>query len=496
MSQYKDVAVGSTVYFWFAANTTAGAAGDGATPLYDVRLAGASASGAPTASGTPTLLTHANYTDGLHEIAIDTTGYAAGEYAVFCTLTISSVNPAGFCGSFVVRSASSTLYDFVSAIKTKTDNLPSDPADESSIQATLTTIAAYLDTEVAAIKAKTDQLTFTTANKLDATIQAAGDFAQAAADKVWATAARTLTAFGFSVTVGTNSDKVGYSLSSGGIQAIWDALTSALSTTNSIGKLIVDNVNATISSRATQTSVDTVAGFLDTEIAAIKAKTDNLPAAPAAVGDIPTANQIADQVWDEAIAGHLTGGSTGAALNGAGSSGDPWTASLPGAYGAGTAGKIIGDNINATIASRASQSALDTLDDYVDTEVAAIKAKTDNLPASPAAVGSAMTLATDSVNAAAIAADAVTEIQVGLATPAQVLTQVNAALSAARTELASVPTTTGGLAEKIDFIFEYFRNRKTVTATTETLFKEDASTPLGTATLSDDATTATKGEMN
>ena len=33
---------------------------------------------------------------------------------------------------------------------------------------------------------------------------------------------------------------------------------------------------------------------MDTEVAAIKAKTDNLPAAPAAVGDIPTATQNAD----------------------------------------------------------------------------------------------------------------------------------------------------------------------------------------------------------
>lgn len=51
------------------------------------------------------------------------------------------------------------------------------------------------------------------------------------------------------VTVGTNNDKTGYSLSSAGVQAIWDALTSALSVTGSVGKLIVDNVNATISSR-------------------------------------------------------------------------------------------------------------------------------------------------------------------------------------------------------------------------------------------------------
>jgi len=105
MSQYKYAEIADTVYFWFAANTTAGAAGDGATPLYDVRLAGAAANAAPTAEGTPTLLTHANYSDGVHEIAIDTTGYAAGEYAVFCTLTISTVNPSGFCGSFKLRTA-------------------------------------------------------------------------------------------------------------------------------------------------------------------------------------------------------------------------------------------------------------------------------------------------------------------------------------------------------------------------------------------------------
>lgn len=56
-----------------------------------------------------------------------------------------------------------------------------------------------------------------------------------------------------------------------------------------------------------------------------------------------TAGQIADAVWDEVISGHLTSGTTGAALNGAGSAGDPWGTALPGAYGAGTAGKLLGD---------------------------------------------------------------------------------------------------------------------------------------------------------
>lgn len=56
------------------------------------------------------------------------------------------------------------------------------------------------------------------------------------------------------VTVTTNNDKTGYSLSAAGVQAVWDALTAALTTANSIGKLLVDNINATISSRLASAS--------------------------------------------------------------------------------------------------------------------------------------------------------------------------------------------------------------------------------------------------
>ena len=66
----------------------------------------------------------------------------------------------------------------------------------------------------------------------------------------------------------------------------------------------------------------------------------------------PTAAAIADAVWDETLADHLNTGSTGAGLNAAGAAGDPWSTALPGAYGAGTAGKIVGDNLNATVSSR------------------------------------------------------------------------------------------------------------------------------------------------
>jgi len=53
---------------------------------------------------------------------------------------------------------------------------------------------------------------------------------------------------------------------------------------------------------ASQSSVNTLAGYVDTEVAAIKAKTDNLPAQPAAVGDIPTAIQNANAKFDLADA--------------------------------------------------------------------------------------------------------------------------------------------------------------------------------------------------
>jgi hypothetical protein len=62
--------------------------------------------------------------------------------------------------------------------------------------------------------------------------------------------------------------------------------------------------------------------------------------------------EIAGAVWDIAIASHLTGGTTGEALNAAGAAGDPWTTTLPGAYSAGSAGYIIGTNVNATVSSR------------------------------------------------------------------------------------------------------------------------------------------------
>ena len=47
-------------------------------------------------------------------------------------------------------------------------------------------------------------------------------------------------------------------------------------------------------------------------------------------GSAPTAAAIADAVWDESIAAHLTAGSTGNALNNATAAGNPWEAVIEG----------------------------------------------------------------------------------------------------------------------------------------------------------------------
>lgn len=58
--------------------------------------------------------------------------------------------------------------------------------------------------------------------------------------------AGTITTVTTATNLTTNNDKTGYGLSAAAVQAIWDALTSALTTVNSIGKRIVDFVTTLV----------------------------------------------------------------------------------------------------------------------------------------------------------------------------------------------------------------------------------------------------------
>lgn len=137
----------------------------------------------------------------------------------------------------------------------------------------------------------------------------------------------------------------------------------------------IGNLDGTISSRSSQTSVDTLAGYVDTEVAAIKAKTDNLPIDPADASDIAASFSTVNSTL-ATISGYID--TEVAAIKAK-------TDNLPAQPAA------VGSAMTLTVAydaakTAASQTSVDTLTTYVDTEVAAIKAKTDNLPASPAAV--------------------------------------------------------------------------------------------------------------
>lgn len=148
MSGHQNATVEDTVYFWFGANDTSGSGGDGSTPLFDVREAGAAASAAPLLSGTPDLLSHANYPAGCYEVAVDATvanGFAADDtFAVFCTLLIDSQNPTGFVGSCTLT----PLATAATASAILTDTGTTIPGLISNLQgATVTKNAAFSDFE-------------------------------------------------------------------------------------------------------------------------------------------------------------------------------------------------------------------------------------------------------------------------------------------------------------------------------------------------------------
>lgn len=133
----------------------------------------------------------------------------------------------------------------------------------------------------------------------------------------------TSTAFGLSLAKTTNitgfNDIAATAVVSSG------AITTsggAVSTVSAVTGLTAANLDVAVSTRlatagytapldaaGTRTAVglasanlDTQLGIIDTVADAIKAKTDNLPASPAATGDIPTATQNADALLDRDFA--------------------------------------------------------------------------------------------------------------------------------------------------------------------------------------------------
>jgi hypothetical protein len=153
--------------------------------------------------------------------------------------------------------ALATVDTVVDAIKAVTDLLPDAGALTSlATQASVDTIDNFLDTEIAAILADTNELQtdWVDGGRLDLILDARAS--QASVDAV--------------------------------DDFLDTEVAAILADTNELQTDWVDGgrLDLILDARASQTSVDTVDDFLDTEIAAIKAKTDNLPADPADASDI------------------------------------------------------------------------------------------------------------------------------------------------------------------------------------------------------------------
>ncbi len=165
--------------------------------------------------------------------------------------------------------------------------------------------------------------------------------------------------------------------------------------------------------------------------------TDSLEAIVDGGSSGPSAATIAAAVWDEAMAGHVTAGTSGVDLKAI-------IAALP------VSGSI--SNFDPTL-------------------------QTVNLGASQTGV----TIGT--VNA------------LGSSALASVLTQIRTALSSdSMTELVSVPDSTPTIYQALMLSYMSLRNEHTATSNEESI-KNNAGTVIATATLSDDGTTYTKGQL-
>lgn len=227
----------------------------------------------------------------------------------------------------------------------------------------------------------------------------------------------------------------------------------------------------------TATNVTTVNGLAAGVITAASIAADAIGASELAADAIA---EIAAGVWDLATSGHTTSGTFGAAAVAAGGAGDPWSTSLPGAYGAGTAGFIVGTNIDAAISSRMAAGATVVLTDASLTTAklgAFALAKTTNITGFN-------DLSAAQVNAEADAALADYDGPTHAEMTAEIPTATQNADALLKRDWTSV---TGEALRSVLNALRFLRNKWSVSGTTLTVTTEDDATPAWTSTVTTDA---------
>jgi hypothetical protein len=245
---------------------------------------------------------------GLYSYTLSTNNSAEGEYAAIFKTADSTVDAQHIPSLWVLGRAGVENLDAatssrlpsssytapansdISAIKSKTDALPSDPADQSLVEAA---IFGLTIPSVVQIRTELDSNSTKLAN-LDATISSrstltTGDLPSVPSAASVASAVRT------ELTELSNLDaSVSSRLASAAYTAPTSAPTAAAVASAVRAELTeLSNLDASVSSRLGSASYTAPA---NSDISAIKSKTDNLPASPAAVADIPTTTQIATAI--------------------------------------------------------------------------------------------------------------------------------------------------------------------------------------------------------
>jgi hypothetical protein len=167
-------------------------------------------------------------------------------------------------------------------------------------------ILAAVDTEVAAIKAKTDSLTFSTANRVDA--QLFGAEANTLTASALAADAVTEIQSGLATAAALSTVDDFLDTEIAAIKAKTDQLTfTVANSVDATATATIDPADIRDAVGLASANLDTQLGTIDTVVDAVKAKTDNLPASPAATGDAMALTGAAvDAIHDEAIDGAVT----------------------------------------------------------------------------------------------------------------------------------------------------------------------------------------------
>ena len=241
-----------------------------------------------------------------------------------------------------------------------------------------------------------------------------------------------------------------------------DAITAAKIAANAIGasELAADAVTEIQAGLATAAALDAVDNFIDTEIGAIVST----------LGTPPGASLAADIAAIEAQTDDI--GAAGAGLTAV-----PWNAAWDAEVQSEAEDALAAVGVTTTVTGR--------IDAAISTR------------ATPAQVNTEADTALSDVGLTTTVTGRIDAAVSTRATPAQVNTEIlDCLVTDTHAEVSGVPAATSSLKDKLNWLFALARNRLTQTSTTQTIYADDASTPVATSTVADNGTTASRSEWS